>query len=315
MPDISQTQLQFFMILVNFPFPLLLLLTGEILKWLPIVLLLFLFQAAEFAVINLLDVATEVVTFLDSNWSFPVSNCSGWCPACVMSECRKSMAASGLFDGDFLYIPGDILIAGLIPVSQNWHKLGHSKICSGLNILDNIDIMSEAFTYAVTSARDRYPTMLENVTVGALLFDTCSDTSRASQIMLNFESCAYSFIQKGSGQPPAPYVTPVYLVFDYKQERSEILRETASVGKLAVGLDKHGSLYNTAGVMYDSNNYNFNAVTSFLDHMDWTFVGVLSSINMSSSFEGLYENARSKNICIAYHGKISSMMKDLAVAI
>ena len=269
------------------------------------------FQTTSFAITNILNVNADVQTFIDSTWSLPESTCSGWCPSCVMSVCIEMMGSSQLYDGEIVYIPGDILVAGLIPMSQTWNRLNHTQACSGLKTSDNVDIMAEAFVYAVMKSRDQYSAMFGNATIGALLFDTCSDANRASQIMLNFESCSYNFMPNNVGQTPLPFITPVYVALDYDTEHSGILSETSSVGKLAFGLDRKGSLYNSTGVVYESYSYNFNAVTDLLHHMDWTYVGVLSSIGLSTTLDGLYESATSQNICIAYHSKISTLNKDL----
>ena len=157
------------------------------------------FQTTSFAITNILNVNADVQTFIDSTWSLPESTCSGWCPSCVMSVCIEMMGSSQLYDGEIVYIPGDILVAGLIPMSQTWNRLNHTQACSGLKTSDNVDIMAEAFVYAVMKSRDQYSAMFGNATIGALLFDTCSDANRASQIMLNFESCSYNFMPNNVG--------------------------------------------------------------------------------------------------------------------
>lgn len=213
-----------------------------------------------------------------------------------------------------MYIPGDVLIAGLVPITKQWNRDGGPETCSGLKIADDIDVLSEAFTFAIMSYKDRYTDMLQNVTVGAILFDSCSDTNRASQIMLNFESCNYDFTADVTGLKPASYIVPAYIALDYSPQRPEVLSESESAGKLALGVEKDGSIHTAKDVLYNSGTYNFKAVTSLLLEMDWTYVGVLTSASANIPLDGLYESANSKNICISYHARISTNSRDLNAA-
>lgn len=243
---------------------------------------------------------------------FPDSTCSDWCPACYMTSCRSSIEEGIKFNGDYIFIPGDLNIVGLVPFSSQWNRL-ESTVCSGLKTADKLDILSEAFLYAIKTVKERYPKTLDNVALGALLFDTCSDMNRLSQVMLNFESCKYSIGQSNWELQPYPYQTPVYVVLDYDSTHSKVLEETTSLGKLALGVSPSGSVYKSSGIVYDSNGYNFEALTSMLHEMNWVYIGVISS--KDANLEGLYKTAEAKNICISYHSKITSQATDVSLVL
>lgn len=263
----------------------------------------FLFwQSTIYSATDFTDVPLNIPSLIDGA-SFPTSSCTKWCPPCQQSKC--SLASPKFeFQGNYLYIPGDILITGMLPLSQKWDKMSTGSVCSGLRLQSNFDIMSEAFLYAVLSVHDRYPD-LQNISIGALLLDTCSDSNRASQILLNFESCMYDFDTDSNNWEPSPALVPAYIVIGNDGEF--VGESTTEIGKLTIGIHHQGDLYRNERKVFDSSSFNFEILANFLHTMNLSYVGLITSFAADNAdIINLFETTRSKNICVAYNEVIST---------
>jgi hypothetical protein len=177
----------------------------------------------------------------------------------------------------------------------------------------NLDTLSEAFLYAVMSVHDRFSDLLQNVEIGALLLDTCSDSDRASQILLNFESCMYNFKTEGNNWKPSPAIVPAYIVVGNNEK---FIGESKAVGKLALGIQYQGDLYRNERKIFDSSSFNFEILANFLHTMNLSYVGLVTSFAPDNvNINNLYETAKSKNICIAYNADILPENTDLLNAV
>ncbi|KAH3819850.1 metabotropic glutamate receptor 3-like [Dreissena polymorpha] len=244
------------------------------------------------------EVTPDVSYWIASSEPFPQSACTTWCPGCHASLCFKS-ADNLMFDGEYVYIPGDLVIAAMVPLSAVWNKIGAGNTCSGLRPRDNYDVISEAFLFGVQSYKSRHPSNFRNISIGAILFDTCSDFYRGAQILANFESCKYAF-NHSQHWSPTPLKVPVYLSFDF--DAHQLPNGAGAIGKLALQMDPLGRIYVKGGLVYDPSMYSYDAVAEFLKAMNWTHIGLLTSQNMTGfSIDFLSDSTKSNNVCIAFH--------------
>ncbi|KAL4227013.1 hypothetical protein ACF0H5_014989 [Mactra antiquata] len=261
-------------------------------------------EEETFQTIDFIDVNPPVAAWL-GNVSDIVqpSVCKSWCPSCWVTKC-SSASNQDIFDGEYVYIPGDVLITGLLPRSERWNKVFGDGVCSGIKTTGNVDILSDAFLYAVLTAQTRYQDLLPDATFGVLLFDTCDDMKRASQILLNFESCQYNFKVDEGASRPSPVLVPSYVIVG--QEKS-VPNDLFELDKLTFALDDYGNIQGNSGAFYDSSVYNFEAVVHFLNNASLSYVGVVTSgSDKSNNLKTLHELSASKNICIEYHETLSS---------
>ena len=206
------------------------------------------------------------------------------------------------YDGDFRYIPGDILLTGLFPMRQKGRDIFS---CGAVDFNGFSDIYAAAFEYAIDSAQTRSPGLLPNVTVGGLIFDVCSDADLASRTLLNFESCLYSFELAGNDWTPSPQIVPGYIVPTYAN--SVDMDSFANMEKLGIGVHGDGALLINNEKIYEPSRFNYSAVVHMLKAMDWTYVGIITSEDFDKqTVDGFFENTLSKNICIAYRTEIST---------
>lgn len=268
------------------------------------------FQADLFSSANFSDIASDVHKWIGgAPDSFPTSLCTIWCPSCQRSEGDNSLSHQLKFKGEYLFVPGDILIAGMIPLSQTWNRMSQEKVCTGVLVDSNFYIQSEAFLYAVLSAQSRHDDRMQNLSIGALLFDTCNDVNRASQILLNFESNLYNFERKGNHWRPTPSIVPAYVIVGNGEN---FMGEARSINKLALGVNDHGSIYKNQEILYDSSTFEVDIAVKFLHTLNLTYVGLVTSKTTDSvQVQGFFEAARAKNICISYHDVISTQNSEL----
>lgn len=240
-------------------------------------------------------VIPDVSYWISSTDPFPPSACTTWCPGCHVSKMEDAL----IFDGEYVYIPGDLVVAAMIPLSAVWNKMGAGNTCSGLRPRDNYDVISEAFLFGVQSFNSRHPSNFRNISIGAILFDTCSDLNRAAQILANFESCKYTF-NHSQHLAPTPLIVPVYLLLDFDANIPPI--GAGAIGKLALQMDRLGRIFEKGELVYDSSMYSYEAVTEFLKAINWTHIGLLSSQNITGfSMDSLSDNFKSNNVCVSYH--------------
>ncbi|WAR25762.1 GPC5C-like protein [Mya arenaria] len=215
------------------------------------------FNKSEVLTYNGVDSVTpSVQEWIRADDTFPESVCDTWCPVCNKDVC-SNMSTEQPFDGDFVYIPGDIVIAAFLPLSSQWDKLSEDAICSGLNVDANYDVISEAFLFAIQSAKDRQPTFLPNASFGALLFDSCTDRRRAMQVLTNFESCSYNFETDLRFWKPTPLIVPAYLTFDKNNDVAGLESD-----KLILQVDGKGRVVSDEELVYDPTMYSHDAVLS-----------------------------------------------------
>lgn len=118
----------------------------------------------------------------------PVSQCKRWCPRCY--QCDLTTSSSQSQANNFaLYMPGDVLITAVMPV----RKRGQTPFeCGSINTEDDADQLVLSLLYAVTTAKQRHPGLLDGVNPGLLILDSCATRERALMVTGNFESCFLS---------------------------------------------------------------------------------------------------------------------------
>lgn len=227
-------------------------------------------------------------------FQFPKSQCDRWCPSCI--------ACSGdvLYDGEYRYFPGDFLVTGVFPIHQ---KGNHIFQCGSVSFNEFSDIYASAFQFALTSAQLRSPGLLPNVTIGGLIFDTCSDPELASKTLLNFESCLYSFAASGNNWSPNPQIVEGYVVPQYSSIMD--MKTFSGLEKLGIGVHPNGAITLNSETIYEPSRFNYSAVIQLLKSMGWAYVGLVTSAEFDKyTVEGFLENTLAKNICIAYNTEI-----------
>ena len=123
----------------------------------------------------------------------PATQCKRWCPRCY--QCDLTTSSNHFQEKNFaLYIPGDLLITAVMPV----RKKGETPFeCGSINTEDDVDQLVLALLYSVTTAKQRHPGLLDGVTPGLLILDSCATKERAIMVTGNFESCSLSIRLQG----------------------------------------------------------------------------------------------------------------------
>ena len=214
------------------------------------------------------------------------------------------------YDDDYRHFPGDLLLTGLFSMREKGQQIFH---CGFVDFNEFADIHAAAFQYAIESAQTRSPELLPNVTIGGLIFDTCSDTDLASKTLLNFESCMYSFKAPVNHWDPSPQLVPGYIVPQYAN--SIDMDTFTGLEKLGIGVHLDGALSVNAEKIYEPSRFNYSAIVHLLKKMDWTYVGVVTSRDFDThTIDGFLENTMAKNICIAYRTEISTTQQSSILA-
>ena len=232
----------------------------------------------------------------DASFTFPSSQCTGWCPSCT--TCTGHVA----YDGDYRHFAGDFLVAGLFPIREKGEQV---FACGSAAFNEFSDIYAAAFVFAIETAQRRSPGLLPNVTLGGIIFDTCSDNTIASRTLLNFESCLYSFEPQGNTWPVSPQIVPGYIMPNFASD--DYLKTFSELGKLGIAVHPNGALTVNNEDVYSPVRFNYSAIVHLLEKMDWTFVGIVTSADFDKyTLNGFLENTLAKNICVAYRTEISA---------
>ena len=250
-------------------------------------------------------------TFVNTlNSAFPKSQCPGWCPTCQQDGCNRDKQVQ--FDGDYLFTPGEIVIAGMFPLTRHL-EIGQSAMCNGYYISENSDILVEAFMYAVQTLNDRYTDILPNMTIGALVLDTCSDNNRITQIMMNFESCRYTFgaFDTRKSSQLVPQIVPAYIT--YKNTDLQTIRWQNDFPKLQLSVADGGKIYKDGTVVFDNAIFNHDAVIAIIRQMDWKYIGLITSQSARTDINvpAFYDVATTNGICIIHDFDISGKYQDI----
>ncbi|KAK3579379.1 hypothetical protein CHS0354_029681 [Potamilus streckersoni] len=247
-------------------------------------------------------------TSAGSSWSMQNSKgdllkaesvCKGWCPRCV--ACNGSIKPNQ----EFSHISGDVLLTGFFPM-RNTGDLTLS--CGTYAIQRGSATLADAFLFAIRTFKDLFPRILTNVSVGSLIFDTCSNAVLADQMLLNFETCHLSLNTEYDSHPPSPFIVPGYIFQGTTLETQSAREDIQRINKLGIFVDDDGILsIASMGSIFGTNiNSSFHVVIEFVYAMNWDYVTLITSGDNSAEFNSFRDIAMMRNICIDVHSQISS---------
>jgi len=212
-----------------------------------------------------------------------------------------------------VYIPGDILIATILPLSGKWNHQADIHACGGINT-DGNEVIAEAFVFAVQTIQQRYSSFAFNGTFGALVFDACYDRSRALQVISNFESCRYKFASEPNYWAPSPLIVPSYITTSVSQGKVQVADAIRSFDKYSLDVSDSGRISQEDNVIFDPTLYDYGALVTFVGNLNWTNVGLLTSVGLHTFDKTrLFEAAWAKNICISFNYTLSEKANEFSL--
>ncbi|CAG2254693.1 unnamed protein product [Mytilus edulis] len=238
--------------------------------------------------------STNQIVSYDSNNSPVVMQhqCSGWCPSC--HQCQTNTAQNI----DYYYKSGDIDLFGLFPIHSMGAKIG---ICDLLALKDGTEYLTEAFLYAINTVKSRYPYLLQGISIGSLIVDTCSSEDTVQQSIANFESCFASF-PSSSGKMISPMSVPSYLLYSNISTADDLSASIQRHGKFVMS---HSTDFKNKETIMGTLQYSYarsevTTIVNFLSEMKWTYVSVVGSSELLYTWKmhQFEELAAKNNICI-----------------
>lgn len=235
----------------------------------------------------------QVVAYDSANTSIAIKHdCSGWCPSCLQCQTSYSQTAGYYYDS------GDIDVLGMFPI----HTSKQSTFLCDISLLaEGSELLIESFLYALKTATTRYPYLLQNIKMGSLLVDTCSNVDKSLQTVSNFESCFASF-SSPNGKMASPKSVLGYFLYSKDELSHNVKSSIMRQGKFAVShfmdLDDKTSLLGKLDMSYARSE--MLAITDFLSKMEWTYVTLVVSSphKYSSKVELIKQYAKERSICI-----------------
>ncbi|XP_021344993.1 uncharacterized protein LOC110444959 [Mizuhopecten yessoensis] len=231
-------------------------------------------------------------------------HCSNWCPECNVCPSPPSMTSR-----DHVYIPGDIVFASVFPI----HSRGKAPFtCGGLTIAMETEELLDAFLFAVITAKDRYPYLFPNVTVGSLIIDSCSDADETLKTLMNFETCSTTFSSaENPTLSPSPAQVSSYLLYGDTDMTIPTRALVDRIGKLAMSLGNDKYVFHdplSRQVIMLNPSETVYAVLEFLMRMDWTYVSFVNSRSETymSAVKTFMTLSKTYNICVSFNHSIEA---------
>ncbi|XP_033745806.1 uncharacterized protein LOC117331296 [Pecten maximus] len=231
-------------------------------------------------------------------------HCSSWCPECNVCPSPPPMTSR-----DHLYLPGDLVFASVFPI----HDKGNMPFtCGGLTISMETEELVDAFLFAVATAKDRYPYLFPNVTVGSLVIDSCSDADDTLKTLMNFETCSAAFSStENLALSPSPAQVSSYLLFGDPDMTVPAKALVDKIGKLALSLGNEESVFNdplSRQVIMLNPSETVYAIIDFLIKLDWTYVSLVNSRSEKyiSALKTFMTHSKNYNICVSFNHSIEA---------
>lgn len=219
-----------------------------------------------------------------------VHQCPDWCPEC--SGCPSAATD----DSKDLYQSGDVVLAAMFPI----HK-SVATFCDALATDKRADMMIDAFLFALTTAKDRYPYLLPGVLLGSLLLDTCSDVGATLQTIMNFETCRASYAD--NGMIAGPELLTLYVNADSGNISNQIQDTVQRYKKVSLAItDELPSSHDdvTSRFYYSYSKAGIRTIVEILNYTQWTYIDIIRSNNTmyDSVVTDLLSACKSFNICV-----------------
>ncbi|KAK3103160.1 hypothetical protein FSP39_016900 [Pinctada imbricata] len=244
---------------------------------------------------NQIELGPNEVQFYDTNSSrlssSVVHQCISWCPECFPCNTSRSEKPDS-----FVFVPGDLFLGGLFPVHDGGETIA---TCGALKHRNGIDYIVEAFLYAVTTAKPRYPYLLTNVSLGALAVDTCSEPTKLVQTLLNFESCNSEF-----SNDIKPQMMSSYIAYGGEDATSMIRSTSKRIDKLIhmIDMNQRGSGNSIESQLYSTyEEGSLRTLIETLVNLNWTYIDVLISDgkHQKAKMIQFMELAINRSVCIS----------------
>lgn len=231
-------------------------------------------------------------------------HCSHWCP-----ECNGCPSPVTVTSRDHNYRPGDLVLGSVFPI----HGRGASPFtCGDLTIAMETEELVDAFLFAVTTAKTRYPYLFPNVTLGSLVIDSCSDDGEILKTLMNFETCSSTFATFNSpATSPSPAQVSSYILYGDNDVIVPAKALVQRLGKLSISLGDEQSVMNdplAKQVLMLDPSQTVHAVLELLRRMDWSYVSIVSSSSdlYRAAVGTFLTQASAYNICVAFNHSIET---------
>lgn len=209
--------------------------------------------------------------------------------------------------GARIEIPGDIILGGLFPVH---HRSGHSG-CGALNGERGIQRL-EAMLFALDRI-NRDPSLLNGISLGATILDTCSSGEHALKQALQFldPPANVGIFKCADGSAPGIHNEKQKITGVIGGSYSEVSQKVASL--LGLFHVPQISPASTASSLGDKTRYDLFArtvppdtlqahvMTDIVHYFNWTYVSLVTSEGVygDSGMISFLRDARAGNFCVA----------------
>ncbi|XP_077999772.1 uncharacterized protein LOC144452544 [Glandiceps talaboti] len=222
--------------------------------------------------------------------SLPTSECSGRCLECIQHFHSLPRHVE---------LQGELLIPGLFAVHE---KGDHVKECG--NLTDEGLIYVETMLHAIDDINANEH-LLPGITLGTVIFDTCSSTSRAGRELSPLLNGAFFL---NGDYPPSSFPVIAGVVGAGNDEIASVTIETADLYKYTmVSYGATTSLLSNQDVYpyflrtVPSDDQLADVLVQLVLDLGWSYISVVRSHNQHSKagMQSFMNKATEKNVCIA----------------
>ncbi|ELU07927.1 hypothetical protein CAPTEDRAFT_209901 [Capitella teleta] len=233
-----------------------------------------------------------VLAFNEENLERISRKISSECPTVNCLECTYMFYG----DDEHLLLPGDFNIGGLF----NLHIDGFNPYsCGTATRADNIQAI-EAFISAIQDVNNgTAPVSLQDVQLGAVIFDSCSSPPRASRLLGSFYTEDVRIEPHTRDHTLAWVTSASEITFDVARLLADL-----HIPQIGVYSDSYKLYQNsqTEDVFYTISNSQemARALANFLNAMKWKYVSIVYSANewCLSFLDAIQSLFTERNICI-----------------
>lgn len=230
-------------------------------------------------------ITNNTIVYVNTKIQLLSSECSAECLRCRICYPNEAKSIPTVIAKD-----GDIILTAGFPIYED-SKFGDR--CSQLSV-EGI-VMAQSFMYAIETVQDKYPAenLLNGVSIGALIYDTCGGKSiDSSKISINSNCPSTFFNGKSNVTMKGKFVSNIEFVNSIQTEEPVAMRNDLSKFKIS------SSAISLSSVKYD---IYLNALDAILKSLNWTYVNVVYSEEFykMATITNWIINFRKGGICIA----------------